>query len=79
MILNSSSVRGVGKLVDLSVALRAKECDTLFALKEVVPPVLDVSVRSGVRNRGAAVLAASGMGEKSFRLHVLHDNKLRAG
>ena len=79
MIINSSQVRGVGKLVDLSVSVRAKESDKLFVLRETAPPVLDVSARCGVRTRGAALLAVEGMGPKSLQLKVEHDNKLRSG
>ena len=79
MIINSSQVRGVGKLVDLSVSVRAKESDKLFVLRETAPPVLDVlSARCGVRTRGAALLAVEGMGPKSLQLKVEHDNKLRS-
>ena len=79
MIVNSSQVRGVGKLADLSVSVRAKESDKLFVLRETPPPVLDVSARCGVRTRGAALLAVEGMGPKSLQLKVEHDNKLRSG
>ena len=79
MIVSSSQVRGVGKLVDLSVRVRPKESDLLFVLQqEVAPPALDASARSGARTRGAAVLELGGGGPKHLKLRQEHDNKQRA-